>query len=143
MSLRKLNAVGLAIALTSLAAPDARAQGPGPRGPRYDPKTEVTVTGTVEKVTEHAGKGGGCCTGRHVSLRTAEGTLDVHLGPSDYWEKHGFELAAGDQIQVTGSKIEVDGSPVLLAREVRKGDKTVALRDAQGIPAWSRGRRNS
>jgi hypothetical protein len=75
-------------------------------------------------------------------LKTDQGTLEVHLGAIDCWKANGFELAKGDSIEVTGSKAKVDDAEVLLAREVKKGEKTVTLRDAQGVPAWARGRRS-
>ena len=115
----------------------------GPKGsPRYDPKTEVTVKGSVEDVKEHPSRNGRH-TGQHVTLKTESGNLDVYLGPTDYWKQHGFELANGDSIEVTGSKTRVDDKDVVIAREVKKGDKTVTLRNADGVPAWSGGRRAS
>ncbi len=132
------------IALATLASMSAIAQNGmgGPQGsPRYDPKTELTVKGTVEEVKEYP-SGGGWHTGQHVTLKTDKGKLDIHLGPTDYWKKHGFELAKGDLIEVIGSKINVDDAEVVLAREVKKGEKVVTLRDAQGVPGWSQGRRS-
>ncbi|MGE5415080.1 MAG: hypothetical protein ACM3NW_12945 [Syntrophomonadaceae bacterium] len=114
--------------------------GPG-GGPRYDPKTEVTLKGTVEGVKETPSPQGGHA-GMHVLLRTEGGTIEVGLGPAEYWKQHGFELVKADSIEVTGSKIKVGGGEILIAREVKKGDKTVTLRDASGVPAWSRGRRS-
>ena len=131
----------IGIAAAALMASPAFAQRGGPRGaPRYDPKTEVTVQGTVEELKEYPSPRG-WRTGQHVMLKTDQGTLEVHLGPTDYWKANGFELAKGDSIEVTGSKVKVDETEVLLAREVKKGEKTVTLRDAQGVPAWARGRR--
>lgn len=129
-----------AVALAALLSGPALAQKGvgGPKGsPRYDPKTEVTVKGEIEDIKEFPSRSGGR-TGQHVTLKTASERLDVHLGPSDYWKKNGFELVKGDSIEVTGSKTRVDDTEVLLAREVKKGDKAVTLRNAQGIPAWSR-----
>lgn len=132
------------VALAVLVSMPALAQKgmAGPKGsPRYDPKTEVTVKGTVEEVKEYPSRSS-WRTGQHVTLKTDSGSLDVHLGPTDYWKKNGFELAKGDAIEVTGSKSKVDDVEVLIAREVKKGAKAVILRDAQGVPAWSRGRRS-
>jgi hypothetical protein len=47
----------------------------------------------------------------------------------------------GDQIEVIGSKVKYQGADALVAREVRKGGKALTLRNVQGIPQWSRGRR--
>jgi len=124
------SAVALAVAFPAIAQ----------QGPRYDPKTEVTIDGTVEEAKEIS-KGGGQA-GMHALVKTASGTFDVRLGPADFWKRHGFELAKGDSIQATGSKVKSGESEILIAREVRKGDKTVTLRDASGVPAWSRGRRS-
>jgi hypothetical protein len=139
---RWMTACGVALAvLVSVPALAHRGVG-GPKGsPRYDPKTEVTVKGTVEEVKEYPSRTG-WRTGQHVTLKTDNGTLDVHLGPTDYWKKNGFELAKGDSIEVTGSKSRVDDGEVVLAREVKKGEKAVTLRNAQGVPAWSRGQRS-
>jgi hypothetical protein len=40
-------------------------------------------------------------------------------------------------VQVTGAQAEIDGQPVLMAREVQFDGKVVTLRDAQGMPMWS------
>jgi hypothetical protein len=37
--------------------------------------------------------------------------------------------------------VKIEGADALIAREVKKGGKTLTLRDAQGVPAWSGGRR--
>jgi hypothetical protein len=74
-------------------------------------------------------------------LKTDKETLEVHLGPTAFLEKEKFTFAKGDQIDVTGSKVKIGATDALLAREVKKGDKTLTLRNAQGIPAWSSGRR--
>lgn len=135
-------AYGVAVAVLVSMPALAQKGMAGPKGsPRYDPKTEATVKGTVEEVKEYPNRSS-WHTGQHVTLKTDSGSLDVHLGPTDYWKKNGFELAKGDAIEVTGSKSKVDDVEVLLAREVKKGAKAVTLRDAQGVPAWSRGRRS-
>ena len=127
--------------LVSMPALAQKGMGGSNVSPRYDPKTEVTVRGTVEEVKMFPSRSG-WRTGQHVMLTTDAGSLDVHLGPTDYWKKHGFQLAKGDSIEVTGSKSNVDDAEVILAREVKKGETAVTLRNAQGVPAWSRGRRS-
>ncbi len=97
----------------------------------YDPNTETTVKGTVEKVTEIGDRG---WTGTHLTLRTSEQTYDVHVGPSAYVAKSGFTFQAGDQLEVTGSKVKVDGADAIVAREIKKDGKVLTLRDRQGIP---------
>jgi hypothetical protein len=105
----------------------------------YDPATETTVHGTVEKVTTITGSSG--WSGTHLELKTDSGMLDVHLGLSAYLSSKGFQFAIHDQVEVTGSKVMYQGHPAIIAREVKTGDKVLTLRNAQGIPEWSRGRR--
>jgi hypothetical protein len=50
-------------------------------------------------------------------------------------------IAVGDRIEVKGSKVTMAGKPALIATEARKGSEVLALRDAEGIPAWA-GRRH-
>ncbi len=35
----------------------------------------------------------------------------------------------------------MEGKPALIAAEVKKGNEVMKLRDANGVPAWSGGRR--
>jgi DNA/RNA endonuclease YhcR with UshA esterase domain len=115
----------------------ALAQGSGPQRRRYDPKTEITVKGTVEDVQQYTGRGGR--TGLHLILKTESSTLDVHVGPSAYISQQQFSFAKGDSIEVVGSKTTIRGTEALIARQITKDGKTLVLRDAQGIPQWARG----
>lgn len=117
-------------------------QGPGgPRErPRYDPDTVTTLRGTVDAVTVQPARGGRA-GGMHLALKTDGQTMDVHLGPTWFLQHEGIELAKADAIEVTGSVIDLEGATFLVARELKKGPKAVRLRDEQGIPAWSGGRR--
>ena len=109
--------------------------GAGRSMPRYDPKTEVTVTGTLEDVQLHPGHHAG--TGTHLILRTNSGTMEVHVGPTAYIEKQQFSFTKGDQVEVVGSRVKIDGSDALLARQISRGGKTLSLRDQTGVPLWS------
>jgi hypothetical protein len=123
-----------AILLISLAP--ALAQ----RGMRnYDPATETTVKGTIAEVKQVGGRRG--WNGTHLVLKTQAGQMDVHVGPSAYIAAQGFSFAPGEQVEVLGSQVKMGDSDALIAREIRKQDKLLTLRDAQGMPRWSGGRR--
>jgi hypothetical protein len=114
--------------------------------PMYDTKTEVTVSGTVESVETIAGpaaRGRQGLGGTHLVLRIETETemLEVHLGPSAFLNEKNINIVKGDAVEILGSRITIDNKPVLLARQIKKGDKTWALRDASGRPMWSRPRR--
>lgn len=108
------------------------------RMPNYDVSTETTLKGSVQDVTEHKH---GRMTGRHVTLKTEQETIEVHLGPVRFLNQKKVALAKGDEVEITGSRVKQDGKDVLIARTVKKGSETWELRDAKGIPNWSGGRR--
>jgi hypothetical protein len=127
----------LAIATMACLALAAFAQSGGNRPRNYDPSTEVKVNGTVQKVIETSGRRGS--PGKHLTLKTSNRTYEVHVGPSAFVSRNGFSFAAGDEIEVTGSKL--NQGDTIIAREIKKDGKVLTLRDSQGIPKWSRGQR--
>lgn len=141
--MKSLNRVNLTVgfALLSLVVlPFSYAQqgpGPGQRNRMYDPATETTVKGTVAEVNTVTGRHG--WNGTHLTLKTNGKSIDVHLGPSSFLKEKGFTFAKGDQIEVTGSKATFADTTTIIAREVKKGGKTLVLRNAQGFPEWSGG----
>jgi hypothetical protein len=110
---------------------------------KYDPATEVTLTGTIEEVSDlecpDCPRG---MRGTHIQLKTREQSIEVHVGPTSYLADQKFTLAKNDEIEVTGSKIKHGNTEVLLAREVKKGGNVLTLRNSQGVPQWSMGTRN-
>ncbi len=53
-----------------------------------------------------------------------------------------FSFAKGDQVEALGSKVRAGGKEVIVAREITKDKRTLVLRNGQGVPQWSGGRRN-
>ena len=101
----------------------------------YDLKTVETVHGKVVSVEKtQGGRRGG---GLHLTLKTDKETIPVHLGPAGYMEKQAVQVAAGDTITVTGSRVMFEGKPALIAAQVQKGNDIMTLRDKNGVPAWS------
>jgi hypothetical protein len=103
----------------------------------YDPKTVETVQGKVLSVEQMQQRGHGV----HLMLQTEKETIAVHLGPSWYIDKQTPRIEANDTITVTGSRITIDGKPAIIAAQVKKGNEVLKLRDDNGVPVWSRGRR--
>lgn len=111
------------------------AQGGRGQGARiYDSKTEETITGEIVSITQVAhGQGQG---GMHISVKTDKETITVHLGPIRYLEDQGLNLAAKDKVEIKGSRVTLNNRAVILAAEVKKADKTIKLRNANGLPLW-------
>ena len=144
--------LGLAIvAVLALVVPVALAQGGMGQGkgmqgkgmPKYDPATETTLKGMIEEVKEQECQ---MCrmgtTGTHLMVKSDSETMEIHLGPTSFLNEKKFSFAKGDQIEVVGSKVKFNGGDAVIAREVKKGDQTLTLRNAQGIPQWARGGRS-
>jgi hypothetical protein len=143
LSITRLVAL-LAGAVVLVAASDAAAQR-AKSSRHWDPSTVETVSGEVVDV-QQVPLPNGKAHGTHLVLKTdATPDLAVALGPSWYVDKQTVKIAKGDRIEVKGSRVTMSGKPVVVAAEVKKGDQTLVLRNADGIPAWSgagkRGRR--
>jgi hypothetical protein len=106
--------------------------GPGARA--FDPKAVTTVQGEIKDIQRFAGRRGH--EGIHLIVAMGSENLAVRLGPGFYVDAQALKLAKGDLVEVKGSRITVDGQPIIIAQEVRRGDQVLALRDANGIPLW-------
>ncbi len=105
--------------------------------PGYDRATEITRHCKVDSVDQIAPGGcSGCDGGVHLRATCDGEACDIHLGPAAYEEGKKFPLAKGDEVDVTGSRVTYDGGTSLIAKEVRKGDAVLELRDDQGKPLW-------
>lgn len=103
--------------------------------PAYDPDTLIDVLAVVTDSREVPR--GNPLAGVHLIVKESSGTWDVHLGPKQFVKQFDITFAKGDEVQVTGSKVKMaDGSHVILAREVRKGEATLYCRSKKGEPNW-------
>lgn len=112
----------------------------------YDTSTIATVSGTVQRV-DKVQSTKGPCEGIHLSFVDESGdSLTVHLGPSWFIENQDAQIAEGDEITVTGSKVTMEGAAALIAAKVARGEEVLTLRDEMGRPVWrgwKRGRAGS
>ncbi|KJU81873.1 conserved hypothetical protein, secreted [Candidatus Magnetobacterium bavaricum] len=102
----------------------------------YDPQTVTTIAGVVEAVEQFTPRKG-MSYGIHLRVKTQEGSISVHVGPSGYVEKQDVKIQVGDNIEVKGSKVTFNNEPAIIAAEIKKGDATLSLRDDNGIPKWA------
>ena len=106
----------------------------------YDPATVETLAGTVEAVNKVTPMKG-MYYGIHLLVKTDKETIPVNLGPGWYIERLDTKIEKGDRVEVKGSRVMFSGKPAIIAAEVKKGDRTLVLRDSAGIPAWAGWRR--
>ena len=137
-------AIVAALASVAFASPalGQRWRGSGGWGPGgaynrlYDTTKIVTVEGTVTAVHRITPRRG-MRPGVHLTLKTATGKVDVHLGPAWFIDNQDLKLVTGDTLTVTGSRIVFQGKPAIIAARVQKGDEVLVLRDDTGRPVWA------
>ena len=137
---------GLIFANVSFAQPMMQWRGSGGWGGgsrynmMYNANTVETIKGEIVKI-ERIMPMRGMSHGVHLMVKTSKETIDVHLGPAWYIENQDVKLKVGDKIEIKGSRITLQGKPVIIAAEVKKGDVTLKLRDERGFPMWAGWRR--
>src|ERR1700751_4665233 len=122
-----------ALAAASLYVTSAPAQS---ALPKYDLATETKMKGTIQelKLPEKGAK-----EAARLTLKSGDTTFEVYLCPKSFLDDMGSNLAKGDEVNLTGSKVKQDGADLILAREVSKGPDTLVLRDDKGKPVWDWG----
>jgi hypothetical protein len=101
----------------------------------FNPSTVETIEGEVLNITYHPGKYSADSLGVHMTVKTDEETIAVHLGPNWYLEQQ-EEINKGDQVLITGSRITFKNKPAIIAAEVTRGQMTLQLRNQKGFPVW-------
>jgi hypothetical protein len=109
-----------------------------PRGPReqgaalYNVASETALKGTVRAVEDYTCPVSENEMGRHLRLQYATGMMEIHLAPARVMRSQKFSFAPGDQIEVLGSKVKIQGQESLIAREVTRGNESFFIRDREG-----------
>ena len=112
-----------------------------PYGRLYDPAKEQTISGQVVSI-ETSAPMPGMAPGMQMLVQTDDGrSTRVQVGPAWYLERQDLDVKENTRVQVTGARAELEGQPVLMAREMQFDGQLVTLRDAQGMPMWSSLRR--
>jgi hypothetical protein len=123
------------VALVALVAAPAFAQMTMDMSVRYDKATEKTLTGAVENVFQVPGDN--AMSGTHLVVKTKDGEIHVHAGPASFLASKKVAFKKGDRIEVVGSLIKGEGFQAILARQIKRGNQVITLRDAAGVPTWS------
>jgi hypothetical protein len=127
--MRALVVAGCTAALAAAPA-GARAQ---PRAPEYDVASEVTVRGEVVEI--HESQVANDHPGLHLLLRTEDETVEIHACPVRFLKELDFTIEQGDVLTVVGSRPKK--ARAIVAREIRRGQLSLILRDEKGVPNWT------
>jgi len=146
MKIRLLFGIGLLTLLLASAAltqelelVPAQAGGKRPHySTLYKNGTMATMQGEVVSLGKTmAGNGRDYCL--YLNLKTASGQIPVILAPESYARKIGLRFSPGEQVEVTGSQVPVQGKVVLIAAEIKRNGETIRLRELSGRTAWAVG----
>jgi len=104
---------------------------------KFDPGKVTSVQGTIQSISTFEPERG-AASGIQLKVKTSEGdTMTVYTGPQQYIQQQDISLSSGKKIEVTGSKVQMDGQTVILASQITSDNQTVQLRDSQGNPQWN------
>ena len=98
-------------------------------GELFNPKKIETISGNIVKVEYYEEL-------KLIIFTDAKKPVLVALGPTDYFAGQEKALQPGDMVTVTGSKIVVDDTPLMIATKIRDGNEEMRLRDNEGHPIW-------
>ena len=101
---------------------------------RYDVTAERAISGVIKSVGSFPAADGS--VGVHIDLKTADGLLDIRVGPAAYVGQNNFWFFADDPIVVIGAK-EPQSDGAILAKVIQKGSQVLVLRSDSGVPKWS------
>lgn len=102
----------------------------------YNTNTMVTFTGKVTGIQEVSPMKGMAGAVTYLVRASNGGTAIVDAGPAWFINNQVAKVHVGNQIQVTGSKVMIDGKGQILASQIVIGKKVLALRRASGFPYW-------
>jgi len=104
-------------------------------GKMFNPKTIETFDASVASILTiyEAQKS---TYGIHLEVKSNQGVIPVHLGPSWYIDNQNVLFSIGDTLSITGSRITYEGAPAIIAMEVQKNENVLLLRDKNGFPHW-------
>jgi hypothetical protein len=97
----------------------------------YELSRETILQGTVVSFTANSKI---APLGSHVTIQTASGIVDVHLGNEALLKSNNIFLETGDSVRILGEKQPYGSGSFFAARVLQKGSQSVSLRNSNGIP---------
>ena len=131
-SVRRRLGIAVSVLLWVAAGVSQKAADASP--PKYDFGTEMKTKGVVEEVNVLTL--GSRKDFTELVVKSGGDKVHVYVCPKPFQQEMGISFAKGDEIAVTGSKVKLDASEVVLARELVKSTETLLFRDDKGKPVW-------
>jgi hypothetical protein len=97
----------------------------------YDMSRETVLEG---KVLQYTSAATAPPLGAHVSVETASGVIDVHVGKAERLAANHFSLVSGDSVRIVGENIAYGNGMQFVARVIQKGNQILEVRSTRGFP---------
>lgn len=98
----------------------------------YETSREQTLVGTVLSYSNASPR---APFGPRLTLQTASGVIDIHLGDARTLAEKHFTVQVGDSLRVIGETVRLpNNNSQFLARILQKGDQAIAVRTSHGFP---------
>jgi PRC-barrel domain len=111
----------------------------------FDPKNMKTVGGVVTSIIEgQTGAENDFGQGIRLMVRRDDVSpksqdLLVYVGPAEFVKtQQGFTFKQNDRVMLKGAEMNRDDRRVFVATEIVLGDRTLMLREDNGLPLWRR-----
>ena len=76
------------------------------------------------------------CAMVYLTLHADAGRVEVKLAPKSYFDEHGMNLRARDNIEISGFKNKENGKEIVIALRIRRGAESLVMRSSTGLPMW-------
>jgi hypothetical protein len=129
---------GLALIQGAWAGPDGWERGSA-YNKKFNPKTIISVEGTVDSIDRNFVPLPGMEPGLAVTLKTAKGDkVQTQIGPIwfTHFYKRKWDVKEGDKVSVSGSQVDVGGKKALMVVQGQKGNLKMTVRSKDGAPVW-------
>ena len=123
------SALSFCLSVSAQQSTQPAAQSDARRVQSYDLSREVSLIGTVFKYDTASSVPP---IGAHLTLQTASGQVEVHLGNAKVLQVNHLELNPGDSVRIIGEDLAFGSGTIFAARIVQKGTQAVAVRNTKG-----------
>lgn len=128
--------VGLALAQAVVVSGPAGYNADSPYNRLYNTRSVITFKGTIAGM-EIAPPMPGMGNAVTILVKAPKGvTWHVDVGPEWYVNNQRTHIKLKDQVQVTGSRVLIEGHSVILAEQIVRNKEVLTLRRPAGRPYW-------
>lgn len=118
---------------------DHHHRGPQASGQNWDSQDTAAILQTLQgKIVEVIYLPGASADNGMVEIRvqSAGQAKLIRLAPTGFLKQGGLSLREGDAVSITGFPVNGMDGDLIVATQVRSGDRVLSLRDTRGRPAW-------